>query len=133
MTEARMKWEEQREIARAHGLLGKTLYVISSQPTSGLQPVLDVLREHIAYQTRLERDGVMFAAGPLASEDLTEWLGEGLFMYRAESIGQARQIAEADPMHRMGARSFTIREWMLNEGTYSIQVFYSTGERPRIV
>jgi uncharacterized protein YciI len=133
MTEARMKWEEQREIAQTHGLLGKTLYVISSQPTSGLQPVLDALDEHIAYQTRLERDGVMFAAGPLASEDLTEWLGEGLFMYRAESIDQARQIAEADPMHRSGARSFTIREWMLNEGTYSIQVFYSTGERPRIV
>jgi uncharacterized protein YciI len=133
MTEARMKWEEQREIAQTHGLLGKTLYVISSQPTSGLQPVLDALDEHIAYQTRLERDGVMFAAGPLASEDLTEWLGEGLFMYRAESIDQARKIAEADPMHRSGARSFTIREWMLNEGTYSIQVFYSTGERPRIV
>ena len=132
MTEARMKWEEQREIARTHGLLGKTLYVISSRPTNGLQPVLDALDEHIAYQTRLERDGVMFAAGPLASEDLTEWLGEGLFMYRAESIDQARQIAEADPMHRSGARSFTIREWMLNEGTYSIQVFYSTGERPRI-
>lgn len=128
-----MKWEEQREIARSHGLLGKTLYVISSRPTNGLQPVLDALDEHIAYQTRLERDGVMFAAGPLASEDLTEWLGEGLFMYRAESIDQARQIGEADPMHRSGARSFTIREWMLNEGTYSIQVFYSTGERPRIV
>ena len=132
MTEARMKWEEQREIALTHGLLGKTLYVISSRPTGGLQPILDVLDEHIAYQTKLERDGVMFAAGPLASEDLTEWLGEGLFMYRADSIDQARQIAEADPMHRRGARSFTIREWMLNEGTYSIQVFYSTGERPRI-
>lgn len=132
MTEARMKWEEQREIALTHGLLGKTLYVISSRPTSGLQPILDVLDEHIAYQTKLERDGVMFAAGPLASEDLTEWLGEGLFMYRADSIDRARQIAEADPMHRSGARSFTIREWMLNEGTYSIQVFYSTGERPRI-
>jgi uncharacterized protein len=35
----------------------------------------------------------MFAAGPLASEDLREWLGEGLFVYRAESLEQAVKYA----------------------------------------
>ncbi|ONI78521.1 hypothetical protein BWI15_01225 [Kribbella sp. ALI-6-A] len=127
-----MKWSEQAEIAHTHGLLGKTLYVISSTPRRGLQPILDVLDEHIAYQTQLERDGVMFAAGPVANDDRTEWLGEGLFMYRASSAEHARELAEADPMHKCGARTFTIREWMLNEGTFTIQVFYSTGDRPRI-
>ena len=93
---------------------------------------MENLGEHVAYQTTLERDGVMFAAGPLASEDLTEWLGEGLFMYRADSIDHARKIAEADPMHSSGARTFTVREWMVNEGTYSIQVYYSAGIAPKI-
>jgi uncharacterized protein YciI len=77
--------------------------------TSGIQP-------HLAYQTKLELDGTMFAAGPLASDDLLEWLGEGLFVYHAESIKRATQYAEADPMHTSGARAFTIREWLLNPG-----------------
>jgi len=31
-------------------------------------PVLDNLDEHVAYQTRLEREGVMFAAGLLSDD-----------------------------------------------------------------
>lgn len=128
----KMPWQELVELCTTKGLLAKQLWVISSKPTNGLGPILDNLEEHLAYQTKLERDGIMFAAGPLASEDLTEWLGEGLFMYRADSIDAARKLAHADPMHSSGARSFTIREWMLNEGTYSIQVYYSAGIAPKI-
>ncbi|MBB5166317.1 YciI family protein [Mycobacterium sp. AZCC_0083] len=131
-TEHTMKWSEMVEFADRHDLLGMRLYVISSKPTNGLGPVLQNLEEHIAYQTKLERDGIMFAAGPLASDDLTEWLGEGLFMYRAESIDEARQFAGADPMHGSGARAFTVREWMLNEGTYTVQVYYSAASKPRV-
>jgi uncharacterized protein len=127
-----MPWSELVELVAKQGLLGMRLYVISSKPTNGLGPILQNLEEHLAYQAKLERDGTMFAAGPLASEDLTEWLGDGLFMYRADSIDEARKIAEADPMHSSGARTFTVREWMVNEGTYSIQVYYSSGIRPKI-
>ena len=127
-----MPWQELVELCTTKGLLAKQLWVISSKPTNGLGPILDNLEEHLAYQTKLEQDGIMFAAGPLASEDLTEWLGEGLFMYRAGSIDAARKLAEADPMHSSGARTFTIREWMLNEGMYSIQVYYSAGIAPKI-
>lgn len=131
MTEPRMSWQEMVEFSESHDLLAKRLYVVSSKPTNGLGPIQKVLDEHVKFQTKLEVDGVMFAAGPLASEDLQEWLGEGLFMYRAESMAEAVKIAEADPMHSSGARTFTIREWMLNEGTYTVQVFYSAG-RPKI-
>ena len=127
-----MSWQEMIDFAKTHDLLGLRLYVVSSKPTTGLGPILAALEEHIAYQTKLERDGVMFAAGPLASEDLTEWLGEGLFMYRADSIDHAREMASADPMHASGARTFTIREWMMNEGTYTVQIYYSAGVRPQV-
>jgi uncharacterized protein len=130
--EPKMPWHELVELCTTKGLLAKQLWVISSKPTNGLGPILDNLEEHLAYQTKLEHDGIMFAAGPLASEDLTEWLGEGLFMYRADSLDAARKLAAADPMHSSGARSFSIREWMLNEGTYSIQVYYSAGIAPKI-
>jgi uncharacterized protein YciI len=126
-----MTWKEMVDFSESHDLLAKKLYVISSKPTNGLGPINEVLEEHVKFQTKLEVDGVMFAAGPLASEDLQEWLGEGLFMYRASSMDEAMKIAESDPMHSSGARTFTIREWLLNEGTYTVQVFYSAG-RPKI-
>jgi uncharacterized protein len=117
---ARIKWQELCEGSAAHGLIGKRLYVVNSRPTDGLGPVLASLDRHLEYQKRLELDGIMFAAGPLAGDDLQEWLGEGLFVYRAESMEQAVRHAGDDPMHASGARSFTIREWLLNEGTLTV-------------
>jgi uncharacterized protein len=133
MTETpKMPWQELRGWSEEHGLLAKRLYVVNSRPTDGLGPVLANLDPHVEYQTRLELEGIMFAAGPLASEDLEEWLGEGMFVYRAESMEQALKYAEDDPMHASGARSFTVREWMLNEGTFTVQLFYSGG-KPNVI
>ncbi|WP_326837529.1 YciI family protein [Amycolatopsis rhabdoformis] len=131
MTEAHMAWQDLVEYSETHDLLAKQLYVVFSTPTNGLGPVLESLDPHVEYQTKMERDGIMFAAGPFASEDLQEWLGEGMFVYRATSLEEATKFAEADPMHRSGARSFRVRLWLLNEGTYSVQLFYSGG-KPKI-
>jgi uncharacterized protein YciI len=131
MVEPSMTWKEMVDFSGSHNLLAKKLYVVSSKPTHGLGPINEALVEHVAFQTKLEVDGVLFAAGPLASEDLQEWKGEGLFVYRADSMAEATTIADSDPMHSSGARTFTIREWLLNEGTYTVQVFYSAG-RPTI-
>jgi uncharacterized protein YciI len=104
---------------------------VLSEPTNGLGPVLDNLDEHVGYQTKLEREGVMFAAGPLSDDAEQQWHGDGLFIYRAESRDAAVRLAEADPMHASGARRFTVRPWLLNEGTFSVRLFYSGG-KPRI-
>jgi uncharacterized protein YciI len=128
----RITWPEMVELASTRNLLGMRLFVVSSKPTDGLGPVMHSIDEHLAYQTKLETEGVMFAAGPLATEDSAEWLGEGLFMYRADSIEEARAIAAADPMHQSGARVFTVREWMVNEGTFSLQVYFSAGIKPKV-
>jgi uncharacterized protein len=132
MSDTTLSWQQLREKGDEAGLLGLRLYVISSKPVNGLCPILEQLDRHLDYQAQLERSGVMFAAGPLANEDSTEWLGEGLFMYRAESMDEAHNIAAADPMHSSGVRSFTVREWLINEGTFSIQVYYSAGIKPRV-
>jgi hypothetical protein len=114
-----------------HDLLAKRLYAVLSEPVNGLQPVLDNLEAHVAYQTRLENEGVMFAAGPLSDDAELQWHGDGLFIYRAESRAAAVKLAEADPMHACGARRFNVRPWLLNEGTFSVRLFYSGG-KPRI-
>lgn len=120
-------WSKHFEYAESHGLLGMRLYMISSKPTNGLRPILENLEEHIDWQKDLERREIMFAAGPVPNDDRTEWLGEGVFVYRADSFEAANEIAASDPMHRSGARTFSVREWILNEGTFSVQVYLSSG------
>ena len=73
---------------------------------------------------QLEREGIMFAAGPMWDDD--EWNGEGLVVVRAASRPEAIAIAERDPMHRSGARKFTVRPWMMNEGTVTVRLDMSS-------
>ena len=47
------------------------------------------------------------------------------------SAARVSRLAEADPMHARGARHFTVRPWLLNEGTFSVRLFYSGG-KPQI-
>jgi uncharacterized protein YciI len=123
-------WADIVEYSETHDLLSKRLYVVLTTPTDGLGPVMEHLDAHIEYQTTLEDDGVMFAAGPLSDAAETHWNGDGMFVYRAASMKEARAYADADPMHASGARSYRIRPWLLNTGTISVRPFrpfYSGG------
>jgi hypothetical protein len=131
MDEDRMSWSELVEFSRGEGLLAQRLYVVFSEPIGGLGPIHENIDRHLAYQAEREADGTMFAAGPVATDDERHWLGEGMFAYRADSIETARRLADGDPMHQAGARSYRIRPWLLNEGTTSVRVYYS-GRKPLI-
>lgn len=107
-------------------MLQKQLYAIFTTPTDGLGPVFANLEEHLKYQVQIEQEGVMYAAGPLWTDDEQSWEGEGLVVVRAASRDEAVAIAERDPMHKSGARSFKVRPWLINEGTVTVRLDYST-------
>ncbi|HUT48098.1 MAG TPA: YciI family protein [Alphaproteobacteria bacterium] len=111
------------------GMLQKQLYVVFTRPTKGLGPVMENLETHLAYQVKLESDGIMVGAGPFWLDDEETWGGEGMVIIRAASLAAARNIAEADPMHASGARSFEVRPWLLNEGTITVKISFSKNER----
>lgn len=118
----------QDVLAASKGMLQKQLYVVFTKPVSGMGPVMAQLSVHLEYQMKLERDGIMFGAGPFWTDDEQKWEGEGMVVIRAKSIAEARAIAAADPMHSSGARSYTVRPWLLNEGTLTLQINYSSGK-----
>ncbi|HWM48614.1 MAG TPA: YciI family protein [Xanthobacteraceae bacterium] len=124
---ARMTAKELTEMSMKHGMLAKQLYVVFTTPTNGLDPVLENIQDHLAYQIDLERRGIMFAAGPNWTDDGENWEGDGMVVIRAASLAEAREIAAQDPMHARGARSFRVRPWMINEGTVRVRLDYSTG------
>jgi len=112
---------QHRELTR--NFLGKDFYVIVTTPVAPREALDKMLAEHLAHQIRLEKDGIMFAAGPLTAEDGTR-VG-GLIVIRAESFAAARAIADSDPYHKNGLRKYTLQRWTVNEGSYGIRVNYS--------
>ncbi len=111
------------------GCLQKQMYVYFTKPVNGLGPVMENLEDHLKFQIELEQKGVMFGAGPFWTDDEQRWEGEGMIIIRAGSLAEARKIAESDPMHASGARAFTIRPWLMNEGTVTMKITYSDGGR----
>ena len=124
-----LPWTHMLERARTNGLLGKELYVVVTSPVDGMDAIMANIKEHLAYQRMLEDTGVMFGAGPLADEGGETWSGTGMVVIRAENLAEAEEIAAADPMHASGARNFTVRPWIVNEGTVTVKVGFASSSR----
>ena len=115
-------WSEYKKIARERGALAHELYVVVSTPTGSEEAVKENLPAHLAYQAEQEAAGNLAFAGPLSDETGEIMNGTGMIVYRAESMEDALKIAEGDPMHSAGARSFTLRRWLINEGSLTLSV-----------
>ena len=127
MSETKPSAQEIVALSRKEGFLAKQLYVVFTTPTAGMEPVMKHLKAHLAFQKALEKDGIMFAAGPNWTDDEKSWDGEGMVVIRAKSFAEAHAIAARDPMHQSGARKFRVRPWLVNEGTVSLRLDYSNG------
>lgn len=114
------------------GMLCKNLYVVFTKPTNGLGPVMANVEPHLKFQVELEKKGIMFGAGPFFADNEQDWNGEGMVIIRADSLAHAKEIAGSDPMHKSGARSFTVRPWLMNEGTITVKINFSDGTRELI-
>lgn len=122
-----MKISREEALQASTGMLRKQVYMVHSTPTAGLEPVMQHIHAHLEHQRKMEREGIMLAAGPHWNDAETEWEGEGTFVIRAESMDHAREIASSDPMHEAGARSFKVRPWLINEGGFRLEISFSDG------
>lgn len=121
-------WNDYKEIAKSRGALALELYVVETVPQSPPEEVKKNLEAHLAYQRELEQQGALALAGPLSNDTGDEMEGAGMILYRAQSMADAAKLAEADPMHKSGARSYTLRKWLINEGSLNLAVGLSTGK-----
>ena len=119
-------WTDYKRDAKARGALALELYAAISTPAGAPEDVKANLPEHLAYQAQLERDGKLAFAGPMSDETGEHMQGTGMIIYRAQDLEEARALAEGDPMHSSGARSFVLRRWMINEGSLNLTVGLST-------
>lgn len=120
-------WANYKADAKSRGALALELYVAHSTPAKSSEDVKASLPDHLAYQASLERAGQLAFAGPMSDETGDHMQGIGMIVYRADSLEAARTLAEADPMHKSGARRFVLRRWMINEGSITVSTKLSTG------
>lgn len=104
-------------------MLRRSLWVVTTRPARG-PGMQGLLPAHLDYQIALEREGLLFGAGPIFEEGGTVPTG-GMIILRAENEDAARAMADADPFHAQGLRSYTLHRWMLNEGAVTLTVRYS--------
>ena len=124
--------KKQDILAASKGMLQKQMYVVHTFPTNGMGPVMENIEPHLKFQIELEEKGIMFGAGPFWDDAEEKWEGEGMVIIRAGSVSEAKEIAASDPMHSSGARDFTVRPWLMNEGTVTVKIRYSDGSRELI-
>lgn len=115
-------WVEYKAAAKERGSLAHELFVVISSPAKPPEDVKAVLPDHLAYQQTLEQSGALAFAGPLSDETGEQMQAMGMIVYRANSFDQAREFADADPMHKQGARTYTLRRWMINEGSLQLDL-----------
>lgn len=105
-------------------MLGMDLYVIFTRPSGPPEEIKKMLPEHLERQVELEKQGILFAAGPMEAEG-GDKPRTGMIIVRASSFEHAREIAMGDPLHAAGLREFEIWNWLLNEGSVSVTLNYS--------
>ena len=107
-------------------MLHKTLYIIFSEPTEKTGDRRKIFPKHIEYQLKIEKAGILFAAGPFVDAK-GKAQGPGMIVVRAKNMAEAKKIAEADPFHKQGYRKFRIQAWQINEGGFNLKVKFSDG------
>lgn len=115
---------EAKTAAMTSGMLRKRLWVVLTKSIVDRAAMAPFMEAHLAHQVRLEKEGIMFGAGPLANPDGAK-AGLGLIIIRAASVEEARRIADSDPMHANGLRTYTLYEWTLNEGRITLSFDFS--------
>ena len=105
-------------------MLRKRLWVVITKAVAPPEALSKVLEAHLQHQIRLEKEGIMFGAGPLSNPDGSP-TGTGMIIIRAEGEAEARRIADQDPFHSSGLRTYTLQQWSLNEGRITLSVDFS--------
>lgn len=100
--------------------LGKEMYLVVTRPVRSPE-IAKRLGDHLAHQVDLEKRGILFAAGPLYPRD-SNIPEAGMFVLRANSFEEAEAIANSDPFHAAGMRTFTLQKWRINEGSFTVTV-----------
>ncbi|RKZ18783.1 hypothetical protein DRQ50_03460 [bacterium] len=84
-------------------------YVIMLEPAPGADKrTKELIRAHVSYLKELDLQGTLVLAGPFVDR------AGGMLIIRADSMDEARTIADRDPFVTAGDSVAEVRGWLLS-------------------
>ena len=105
-------------------MLNKRLFVVIWRSLGHPDLIKRDLERHLQYMIGLKKRGVVFASGPF-TPGAGVAMGDGLTIFRAVSIDEAKVFANSDPFVLSGARTYDVREWTVMEGRVGLELDFS--------
>ena len=122
--------ERDAEVARLKSLMASPIYYVMFREVRDPSRLRGVLLDHYRWIIGLEKQGKVFASGPLTRQEGGP--GVGMTIFRAEGFAEAEALAAGDPFVTSGAVGFRIDKWQVNEGRVTLS-FDLSDQRGRIV
>lgn len=82
-----------------------------------------VMLAHYRWIIDLEKQGRVFASGPVFAADGSP--GVGMTVFRVDDFETAQRLAASDPFCTSGAAEFEIKRWQINEGRVTVAIDFS--------
>jgi uncharacterized protein YciI len=104
-----------RMLKRSFFVMSRTIVEPAKLPTLALP--------HYQWIIELEKQGVVFASGPLFKRDGSA--GVGMTVFRVTDYEAAEALAASDPFCTGGAATYDLQRWQINEGRLTVTVDFS--------
>ena len=103
-------------------LPGHQFHLIFTEPTDlwdngDMEERAKTGKQHLLWLKQHEQSGLLFGSGPLAppkEEEQPARFQGGMFIFRVKTLSEAEAIAESEPFHMAGFRTYTIKPWRMN-------------------
>lgn len=110
--------------ALMQAMLKKKFYVALRKPVD-LSRLNELLPAHLEWAIQAEKRGELFASGPFIQEGSTPGTQGSMSIFRADSVEAVERIVAQDPLIAQGVFVADIKQWMLMEGGFSLNIRFS--------
>ncbi len=121
MSAAETEMREEIERLKA-GMIAQSYFVMFRNNVNPSK-IEAVMLDHYRWIIGLEKQGVVFASGPLFKED--DKIGIGMTIFRVPDRETAAALAAQDPFVKAGAAEYDIQRWQINEGRVTVSIDFS--------
>ena len=111
------------EIERLKALMLKRRFFVMFRRIVAPEKLSAVTLDHYRWIIDLEKQGVVFASGPVFTKDGKP--GVGMTVFRVDDMATAERLAAGDPFCSSGAAEFDIQRWQINEGRVTMSMDFS--------
>lgn len=83
-------------------------YVVMLNKIDGVETPQEIIKEHVQFLQKLESRGQLEMCGPFSD------FPGGMLVLKANSLEEAKDIANSDPFVQSGVRAMSLRTWELS-------------------